>query len=362
MKTILHIVGNRPQFIKLAVLYKELAISGSIQQKIIHTGQHSSVEMSDIFFRELRIPQPDIHLTITNNQPDLFIAETAIYLQQYLISAKDTIVFVYGDTNTTLAAAIAAKRTNTPLFHFEAGVRTGDNAMPEEINRILTDRMADVNYCCTSKNYETMLAEGYTTSINSRVVMSGDLMYDAFLKIPEAKNNIIAEQNYIACTIHRARNILSSKNLSAIVDALNNLHKEIAIVMPVHPHTKKRLDEYGLKPTFTTIDPLGYPEMKKFLNNSSYVITDSGGAAREAFFCQKKSVVVMDKPFWPEIVEVSCSINSAPDEIQLKKAFYQLTSLDGNFQSAIFGEGNAAAIIAQDILSQVDNTLLPILN
>lgn len=351
MKTILHIVGNRPQFIKLAVLYKELAIDESVLQRIIHTGQHFSIEMSDIFFKELKMPEPDITLNINNGSADTFIAEAAISLQGYLGSVNEAIAFVYGDTNTTLAAAFAARRTNTPLFHFEAGVRTGDNSMPEEINRVLTDRMADVNYCCTSHNYQTMLAEGYSSAINSRVVLSGDLMYDAFLKIPQAENKIVEDKNYIACTIHRVNNILSKENLSAIVEALNNIHKEMAVVMPVHPHTKKRMEEYGLQPAFKTITPLGYPEMKTLLGNSSYIITDSGGAAREAFFHRKKSVVVMDKPFWPEIINASCSLNSAPEAVLLQKAFNQLPSLTANFQAPIFGSGDAAEIITKDILS-----------
>lgn len=351
MKTILHIVGNRPQFIKLAILYREIAATGSMLQKIVHTGQHASIEMSDIFFKELSIPQPDVNLKIKNNHADLFIAEASIALQDYFTSAGKVIVFVYGDTNTTLAAAIAARRSNTPLYHFEAGVRTGDNSMPEEINRILTDRMASVNYCCTPANYQTMLAEGYCTAINSRVVLSGDLMYDAFLKIPAAQKKIIGETKYIASTIHRYDNIVSRQNLSSIVEGLNHIHKHIPVIMPLHPHTKKRMEEYGLQPVFATIPPLGYPEMKSFLEQSSYVITDSGGVAREAFFCQKKSVVVMDKPFWPEIIDVSCSIPSAPSIVGLQKAFDRLFSLTANFQSPIFGKGNAAELIAQDILS-----------
>lgn len=353
MKTIFHIVGNRPQFIKLSVLYKQLAADGSVLQKIIHTGQHSGMEMSDIFFEELTIPHPDINLKINNSQADSFVAEAAISLQSYFTPARQAIVFVYGDTHTTLAAAIAARRTNKLLFHFEAGVRTGDNTMPEELNRVLTDRMADVNYCCTLHNYQTMLAEGYGAAINSRVVWSGDLMYDAFLKIPQAGKNIITAKNYIACTIHRAGNILSKQNLSAIVEALNAIHQEIAVIMPVHPHTKKRMEEYSLQPAFITIPPLGYGEMKTFLANACFVITDSGGVAREAFFGGIKSVVVMDKPFWPEIIDASCSISSAPKTIQLQKAFAQLPSLKANFQSAIFGKGNAAELITQDIFSTV---------
>jgi UDP-GlcNAc3NAcA epimerase len=353
LKDILHIVGNRPQFIKLAVLYQELKNSGIASQKIIHTGQHSSPEMSGIFFNELSIARPDIILQPVNTaHPDAFIAEVNIALQEYFSVQKDSLVFVYGDTNTTLAAATAAKRTATPLFHFEAGIRTGDNGMPEEINRVLTDRLADTNYCCTHQNYQTMLAEGYGTSINSRVLETGDLMYDAFLKVPFGEKKSFAEKNYVACTIHRVANILSKQKLSAIIEALNTIHKKIPVVMPLHPHTQKRIGEYALQPAFTILPPLGYPEMKTLLSEASFVITDSGGAAREAFFCGKRSVIVMDKPFWPEIIDASCSISSAAETDQLLTAFDQLPLLVSNFQSPIFGRGNAAQLIATDILSQ----------
>jgi UDP-GlcNAc3NAcA epimerase len=353
LKDILHIVGNRPQFIKLAVLYHELKNSGAISQKIIHTGQHSSPEMSGIFFSQLSIPEPDIILQAGNTgHPDAFIAEVTIALQEYFSLQSESIAFVYGDTNTTLAAAIAARRTGTTLFHFEAGIRTGDNSMPEEINRLLTDRLADTNYCCTYQNYQAMLAEGYGTSISSRVLQTGDLMYDAFLKIPFAEKKNIVEENYIVFTIHRAANILSREKLSAIVEALNIIHKEIAVVMPLHPHTQKRIAEYALQPSFIILPPLGYPEMKTLLSGAAYIITDSGGAAREAFFCGKKSVVVMDKPFWPEIIEASCSISSSAETDQILKTFDQLPTLVSNFQSPIFGSGNAAEIITKDILAQ----------
>ncbi len=353
MKDILHIVGNRPQFIKLAILYQELKNSGIASQKIIHTGQHSSPEMSGIFFSELSIAEPDFILQpINTGNPDAFIADVTIALQEYFSLQKESITFVYGDTNTTLAAAIAAKRTATPLFHFEAGIRTGDNSMPEEINRVLTDRLADTNYCCTHQNYQAMLTEGYGSSICSRVLETGDLMYDAFLKVPFGQKKNVAEKNYVACTIHRVANILSKKNLSAIIESLNTIHKEIPVVMPLHPHTQKRIGEYALQPAFTILPPLGYPEMKTLLSEASFVITDSGGAAREAFFCGKRSVVVMDKPFWPEIIDASCSISSSAETDQILTAFDQLPSLASNFQSPIFGSGNAAQIIAKDILSQ----------
>lgn len=349
MKTILHVVGNRPQFIKLAVLHKTLAAAG-IPQEIIHSGQHFGNEMSDIFFERLHIPAPGIHLSADSSQPDLFIGNIASSLQQYLAARNgDDIVLVYGDTNTSLAAALAASRTGRPLLHVEAGIRTLDKSMPEEINRILTDRMADTNYCCTAKNRETLLSEGFESCIPSRIVLTGDLMYDAFLTIPAAAENAVSFTGYVACTIHRAANILSKDNLSAIIQALNTIHRQRPVVMPVHPHTAKRIKEYGLEPAFTMLPPLGYAETKRFLKDAVFVITDSGGMAREAFFSKKRSVVVMNKPFWPEIIEHHASISSSADQETLLNAYAHLSTLDPAFDAAVFGNGSAAEAIKNDI-------------
>jgi UDP-N-acetylglucosamine 2-epimerase len=222
--------------------------------------------------------------------------------------------------------------------------------MPEEINRVFTDRIANTNYCCTEKNYSTMVAEGYGTAIKNRLKLTGDLMYDAFLKVPFDTNKIIAEKNYVAATIHRAANIVSKDNLTAIVEGLNKIHKEIPVFMPLHPHTKKRIIEHGLHPEFSIVDPLGYPAMKTFLTNCSYVITDSGGAAREAFFCKKRSLIVMEYPFWPEIIEAGCSTNVSANSLHLYESFFKLPSLCPDFESPIFGTGNAAQLIREDIL------------
>lgn len=350
LKTIFHIVGNRPQFVKLAILYKELS-NARFSQKIIHSGQHSSAEMSDIFFSQLALPEIDFFLQQQSTySPDTFIAEASVSLQDYLGSYTDSYVFVYGDTNTTLAGATAAHNLSIPLFHVEAGVRTGDSSMPEEVNRVSTDKIATTNYCCTEKNYFTMVAEGYGNTIKNRVKLTGDLMYDAFLKVPFAPQKTIVQKNYVAATIHRAANIVSKDNLSAIVEGLNNIHKEIPVVMPLHPHTRKRIIEHGLSPEFFIIDPLGYPAMKTFLTHCSYVITDSGGAAREAFFCKKRSLIVMEYPFWPEIIEAGCSTNVAAESLQLYESFLKLPSLCPDFETPIFGNGNAAQLISEDIL------------
>ncbi len=351
MKTILHIVGNRPQFIKLAILYKELATSQHISQKIIHTGQHFSLSMSNIFFDELHIPAPEVNFNIQNASAQLFVGEATEKLYQYFLGEKESIVFVYGDTNTTLAGAMAAKRCGLQLAHFEAGVRTYDNAMPEEINRILSDRLADVNYCCTQKNYTTMLAEGYSNAIPTEVLLTGDLMLDAFVKIEPTSKRIVEYNEYVVCSIHREANLSNSQNLESIVNALNILHKDIPIVMPMHPHTQKRIAEYGINVSFSVLEPLGYPDMKNLLMHSKYIITDSGGTSREAYFLKKKSLIIMDKPFWPEILDQGCSLNTAPIENEIIQKYNALPLLKSNFETNIFGFGNAAEKIREHLTS-----------
>lgn len=355
MKTLLHIVGNRPQFVKLAVLYKELSKGGNIFQKIIHTGQHYSANMSDIFFSELNIPSPDVNLNIQNTSPHIFIGQAADALYNYFLNEKDAAVFTYGDTNTTLAAAMAAKRCDLPLIHFEAGVRTYDNSMPEETNRILTDRMADVNYCCTKQNLSTMQREGYGGEIKGELAFTGDLMLDAFLQIEPSEKKLTDHKKYLVCTIHREANLLNKQNLENIIAALNKIHTTIPVVMPVHPHTKKRLAEYGLILTFDLLEPLGYADMKTLLSGAEYVITDSGGTCREAYFLKKKSLVVMDKPFWPEIINANCALQTFADVDDIQSNFSKLSTLASDFSNYLFGSGNAAENIRKHLTVYLAN-------
>lgn len=349
LKTILHIVGNRPQFIKLAVLYNELLKGENIVQKIIHTGQHYSANMSDIFFSELQIPIPDVNFNIQNNSPHIFIGQAAESLHNYFLNQKNAIVFTYGDTNTTLAAAMAAKRCSFPLIHFEAGVRTTDNSMPEELNRIITDRLADVNYCCTENNFDTMKSEGYGMAIKNELLLTGDLMLDAFLKIAPAKTKIVDDPNYIVCTIHREANVINKDNLTNIINALNKIHTIIPVVMPLHPHTKKKLEEYGLTINFNLLQPLGYADMKTLLSGAEYIITDSGGTSREAYFLQIKSLIIMDHPFWPEIINARCSLQTVAESDDIIQNFNLLPNLQPDFTTKIFGVGNAAENIRKHL-------------
>lgn len=353
--TVIHVVGNRPQFIKLAVLYNTIARETSLSQFIIHTGQHSSEMMSDIFFDELLIPSPDVLLNLDASTPGEFIGKASAEIHSVLSKRQDSdLVLVYGDTNSTLAAALAARRSGHKLFHFESGVRTNDNAMPEEINRILTDRLSAVHYCCTENNKQNLINEGYGAAIPSEVLWTGDLMLDAFLHIAPSDKNIISTKKYIACTIHRAANISDKKNLQQIVSALNEIHGETEVVIPLHPHTRKRLKEFGIDLECTIIDPLAYKEMKRFIMDADLVITDSGGACREAFFAGKKSLIIMEHPFWPEIIRAGAALNSGPDKDAIINSFNQVHRLQPQFDINIFGDGNAAKIIAKHLNALAD--------
>lgn len=354
-QTIIHVVGNRPQFVKLAMLHNAIAKETSFNQFIIHTGQHSSALMSDIFFDELLIPSPDIQLDIPATSPDEFIGKTSAEILNILSrQSKNDLVFVYGDTNSTLAAAFAARRSGKTLLHFESGVRTGDNSMPEEINRILTDRLSGIHYCSTEKNKENLIREGYGTAIPSQVIWSGDLMKDAFLHISPSENKVTSATNYIACTIHRASNITDRKNLTEIISGLNQIHKETEVIIPLHPHTAKQLIAFNLNLNCTVIKPLPYKEMKHFICEADYMITDSGGACREAFFAGKKSLIIMKYPFWSEIMEADAALHCCADKTEICKYFQQLKTLQPRFNNHIFGDGNAANKIAKHLNTLAD--------
>lgn len=338
------------------MLFHELSHNDSIRQEIVHTGQHFSYNMSEQFFKEFNLPEPVINFNIQRSSANLFVGEASDALQNYFAQQKDIVVFVYGDTNSTLAAAIAASRCNIDVIHFEAGVRTYDFSMPEEMNRILTDRLANVNYCCTDKNFVVMQQEGYGSVIASEVIQTGDLMLDAFLHIPTSEKRIALHAEYIAATIHRDANLCNKDNLAQIVSGLNELHKSMPVVMPVHPHTKKKIAEYGLDTSFDVIEPLSYPQMKNLLANATYVITDSGGTSREAYFLKKRSLIIMDHPFWPEIIQNNCSLSTSANEQKILSGVQSLSSLEADFSTNLFGNGSAAKEIHRHLNTYLAHT------
>jgi UDP-GlcNAc3NAcA epimerase len=362
---IAHIVGNRPQFIKLALLYRELEEKQPNGSLIIHTGQHFDDNMSEIFFRELLIPEPDHRLKIHSLPHNTMIGRMLTDIDQVLEHEKPGCVVVYGDTNTTLAGALAAKKRNIRLAHIESGIRTGKEDMPEESNRYLTDRMSDLNFTCTGLGLENLRKEGFGgAAIPSRIFNTGDLMYDAALFFREKARHLSLSPSaslptgligtgtpFVLATIHRVENTENLEKLRNIIDALNILHRVLPVIFPVHPKTRQTLAEYRIPVDFIMTPPLGYLGMLGLLDACRAVITDSGGLSREAFFFKKPALVVMENPFWPEIFLHGNCLPSAAVTTEITEKTTLLLGSDKPFENGIFGDGSAAGKISEILLT-----------
>lgn len=311
MIKILTIIGARPQFIKAAVLARALKEHGkAFREVIVHTGQHFDKNMSDVFFEEMEIPRPDYNLNINSLSHGAMTGKMLEGIEQILIQEQPQCVIVYGDTNSTIAGALAARKLHIPVAHVEAGLRSFNMKMPEEINRILTDRISDLLYCPTDKAVANLEAEGFAL-FPCRIEQVGDVMQDAALfyrKKSEQESNIssslsLSDRPYILATIHRAENTDHYDRLKSIAEGLNKLSKKYKVVLPLHPRTKNCLAQHDLALDFTPIAPVGYLDMIQLLSNAQAVITDSGGVQKEAYFFHRHCVTVRDETEWTELVE-----------------------------------------------------------
>ena len=356
--TIAHIVGNRPQVIKLSLLHRAWQRLSGERARIIHTGQHFSDNMSAVFFREFDIPAPDHQLQIHSLSHAGMIGQMLIGLDQILADDRPDAIVVYGDTNTTLAGSLAAKKRNIPLMHVESGIRTGNEDMPEESNRYISDRLADLNFTCTVRGAGQLKKEGMPAG---RIHHTGDLMLDAALLFADrakTTSTLPGElfpdgRPFVLATIHRAENTDDPGALGRILRALDTIHTEIPVVLPLHPRTRQAIEGLGLSPGLITIPPVGYLDMLALIQASAYVITDSGGLSREAFFFHKTSVVVMQNPFWPEIFDNGPSLAAIADTDTILEKFRALRFASRPFNTGIFGDGHAAEKIAELILNHL---------
>ena len=347
MKKVLHIVGARPQFMKLLPLYIEMK-NNNFNQEILHTGQHFDKTMSDVFFDQLKIPTPDYHLNINNLSHGAMTGRMIEDIEMVLLKEKHDFIIIYGDTNSTLAGAIAAKKLGIKVVHIESGVRNHDNSMPEEINRILSDRISDLLFCNTSHTFNNLVNEGQK-NFDSKIEVSGDLMFDC-LKIFESKFIETDIKNYILITCHRASNT-ELKSLKNILNALNILSEKYKIVFPVHPRTKKIIKEHKINLNFNLDTPKDYLTFMGLVKGSKFVLTDSGGLVREAYWMKKKSLFILNKPVWPELNEAGVSINCRPTTKSILTSFNRLESMDINFIEGLLGDGNASTYITESLLS-----------
>lgn len=343
---IITVVGARPQFIKA------LSVSKSIRKKhkelLIHTGQHYDYNMSDIFFSEMGIPIPDYNLHIGSGSHGKMTGEMLVKLEDIYIKERPDAVLVYGDTNSTLAGALAASKLLIPVIHVEAGLRSFNKAMPEEQNRVITDHLSKLLFTPTLCAEKNLRKEGITQGIHN----VGDVMYDTVLMFREKAgekrpffNNIgCSRGEYILTTIHRAENINNIGRLNEIIKAINECDKKV--ILPLHPGTRKLAESYGLKfnDNVKVIEPVGYLEMLILEKNSSKIVTDSGGVQKEAYFMGKPCITMRNETEWIETVEAGWNIVVGADKDRILNAVENFTPL--HKQSNIFGDGKASEKIA----------------
>ena len=353
IKKIITIVGARPQFVKAATVSRALRSSG-ITEVIVHTGQHFDDNMSKIFFEEMDIPQPDYNLDINSVGHGAMTGRMLEKIEEILIIEKPDLVLVYGDTNSTLAGALAAKKLDIKVAHVEAGLRSFNMKMPEEINRILTDRISDYLFCPTQTAVNNLAQEGFD-NFDTKIFNVGDVMYDAALYYSQKsaeKATVFKELNlnadqYILCTVHRQENTDSQERLENIVDALNEINKTIPVVTPLHPRTKKILEKSGLKPEFEIIDPVGYFDMVELIKNCRLVMTDSGGLQKEAYFFNKFCITLRDETEWVELVENGFNTIVGADKRNIIFSFKNVKDKEFSSNVKLYGDGNASGEVVE---------------
>ena len=353
MRKVISIVGARPQFIKAATLSRQFRLLG-VQESIIHTGQHFEANMSDIFFREMEIPKPAYQLDIHTLSHGAMTGRMLEGIEKALQVEKPDGVVLYGDTNSTLAGALAASKLRIPVVHVEAGLRSFDMTMPEEVNRVLTDRVSSILFCPTETAVNNLNREGFD-NMPARIVNSGDVMYDAALYYEDKaqlKSDIlrrIGTKKFVLATIHREENADSPEKLRSIIAGLNEIHKQVPVVVPLHPRTRNILAQQYILPNFIIIDPVGYFDMIMLLKNAELVITDSGGVQKEAFFFGKQCITLREQTEWIELVEKGLNVLVGSDSRRLISAFNSFSTQESDFSANLYGNGHAAKTIAEII-------------
>ncbi len=347
---VISIVGARPQFIKLAALHRALTKRAGVKHRVIHTHQHYDPNMSAIFFKQLEIPEPAYLLDLTDRTLAANISRMQEGITKILAEEIPDMVIVYGDTNSTLAAAQAAKKLSLPISHIEAGLRSYDNSMPEEINRIETDKISNLLFCPSKIAMENLVAEGYGFD---KVIFSGDVMFDAIqYYLPKAigsPNLTNTFENFVLATIHRESTVQSPKALTQIVRALNDINKKTRVIFPVHPRTRNAITYTGEKIDFDLVEPVGYLEMLSLLDRCTLVLTDSGGLQKEAFFCKKMCVTLRDMTEWKELVHAGVNIIAGTEYQNILDAFELASTSHPSFEHNFYGTGNSAEIIIDAI-------------
>jgi len=381
MKKIITVIGARPQIIKAAAISRAIKnnFSDKILEVIVHTGQHYDENMSQIFFEELEIPFPNYNLNVGSGSHGEQTAKMLEGLENIYLKEKPDAVIVYGDTNSTIAGALAASKIHIPVIHIEAGLRSFNKAMPEEINRIACDHMSTLLFTPSETGHRNLLNEGIKNDQNEaaridnpKIYLCGDIMYDNslyFSAMSEQKSKILKEleiitDEFILCTIHRDTNTDDTSNLNAIFRALLRIQKisNLKIILPLHPRTKEKLNshldenlltEINQNKNFKIIPPTGFLDIISLEKNARLIITDSGGLQKEAFFFQKPCVILRDQTEWIEIVENGNALIAGANELKIISSVETLIKRTDYTYPNLYGDGNAANFICKKITEEL---------
>ena len=362
---IITIIGARPQFIKAAVLSRKIEQAKqkkNIQEIIVHTGQHYDANMSDVFFEEMKIPKPHYNLHIGSGQHGAMTGQMLVKIEEVLLKERPDVVLVYGDTNSTIAGALASVKIHIPVAHVEAGLRSFNIKMPEEINRVLTDHISTLLFCPTEEAVKNLQNEGFMgDKMKGRHFVDnvGDVMYDAVLfykKIAQPSKklfNTLKEVNheFYLATIHRAENTDDEKRLTSIVSALDKISKNMTVILPLHPRTQNLIKQYNLYFNhIKVIEPVGYFDMLTLLGRCQAVFTDSGGVQKEAYFFHKPCITLRDETEWVELVKFGYNVLVGADCEKIMQAQGELSVKHINFSSQLYGDGKAGEKIVQRLI------------
>lgn len=355
---IVTVVGARPQFIKAAALSHAIGKQNDISEIIVHTGQHFDENMSDIFFNQMGIPRPDYRFNINGLNHGAMTGQMLEAIEEVLVKEQPDYLLVYGDTNSTLAGALAAKKLHIKVVHVEAGLRSFNMKMPEEINRILTDRISDVLFCPTQTAIDNLKTEGFD-NFDCEIYNTGDIMYDSMLLFQQQAetfgsiSNQYKNKQFALCTIHRAENTDDEIKLRGIVDALNAISAHFDVITPLHPRTRAKLSSMGIELKTTITDPLGYFDMLNLLKQCTLVLTDSGGLQKEAYFNNKYCITLREQTEWVELTENGYNTLVGTDTEKIIKAFDNYKNKAFNNQHHLYGDGNCATLILEALTTHL---------
>ncbi len=366
MKKIATVIGARPQFIKASAVSRAIGDTDGLTEVLVHTGQHFDANMSDVFFEELGIDAPQYHLGISGGRHGAMTGAMLASIEDVIEQEKPNLVLVYGDTNSTLAAALAAIKLHVPVAHVEAGLRSFNMYMPEEVNRILTDRVSRWLFAPTLTAAENLRAEGVA---EERIFITGDVMHDVTLQqtararpLDQILGDLGADvDEYCLATIHRAENTDDEKRLATIVDAISGVSTRIPVILPLHPRTRACLEDTNqldrLSQTVNLVAPLGYLDMLQLQRNAAVIVTDSGGVQKEAFFHRVPCVTVRDETEWVELISGGWNRLAPPTSSQaLRDAIEDAIGSTGDDISP-YGDGNAAGRIIACLLESSGDQL-----